>query len=471
MSDHGLMLKNDLKRILHSMGLLSAVRRIFNLPIDPQEGALYQRFLRYKRQNGRALRIQLEGGNAGSPKTCLVFGKDYPVMEPELGLIKALETANYVPVVLMHRESSLTLECYRLAVKRFLFWEELLEEPDLNAAQTILERYHSMRALAGFNYAGARVGLFAISTTLRDLRIGSLDWNSPDQQKLLVRRLASSIRYTRAALKMIQEIHPDILLFLDGVYTPEAELVDVCVENGVSAVCWHPAHKNNALILKRYSTDNKSADRSSLSKKTWEFLQNMPWSDRQSRQLDRELYSSYATGAWYADAGTQFHKQLLEPAQVTGDIGLDPNKKTAFIFPHIMWDASLSKGEDLFRDYQDWFVQTVRAACLNQQVNWVIKIHPAHVGKAAQDGFQGEPAEVTVLHQEIGQLPSHVFFIPADSPISTYSLFPVMDYCLTVRGTIGMEAARLGIPVITAGTGRYDHRGFTVDFGIRGRVS
>jgi hypothetical protein len=34
---------------------------------------------------------------------------------------------------------------------------------------------------------------------------------------------------------------------------------------------------------------------------------------------------------------------------------------------------------------------------------------------------------------------------------------------LTVRGTAGLEAARLGIPVLTGGTGRYDRKGFTID--------
>jgi hypothetical protein len=39
-----------------------------------------------------------------------------------------------------------------------------------------------------------------------------------------------------------------------------------------------------------------------------------------------------------------------------------------------------------------------------------------------------------------------------------------MDYCLTVRGTIGIEAAAYGINTLTAGTGRYDKLGFTYDF-------
>ena len=38
-----------------------------------------------------------------------------------------------------------------------------------------------------------------------------------------------------------------------------------------------------------------------------------------------------------------------------------------------------------------------------------------------------------------------------------------MDYCLTVRGTVGLEAACRGIPVLTGGTGRYDRKGFTID--------
>jgi hypothetical protein len=269
--------------------------------------------------------------------------------------------------------------------------------------------------------------------------------------------------YARAAQSIVREVRPQLALFIDGVYTPEGELVDVCLANGVNAISWDIAHKSNALMLKRYKSVNREHERASLSQESWQLLRNMPWTDRHREQLQQELYDSYATGNWYSDCGTQFNKRFLDAITVNKELGLDPTKKTAFIFPHILWDASLIWGIDLFRDYEEWLVETVRAACGNDRVNWVIKIHPAHVGKAIQDGFHGEPAEVITLRQHIGELPPHVFFIPADSPISTFSLFPVMDYCVTVRGTIGIEAARLGIPVLTAGTGRYDRKGFTLD--------
>jgi hypothetical protein len=92
-------------------------------------------------------------------------------------------------------------------------------------------------------------------------------------------------------------------------------------------------------------------------------------------------------------------------------------------------------------------------------VQWVIKIHPAHLGKS----FGELPSEEETLRKRIGRLPPHVSLLPARDDISTFSLFPVMDYCLTVRGTVGLEAACRGIPVLTGGTGRYDGKGFTTD--------
>jgi hypothetical protein len=38
-----------------------------------------------------------------------------------------------------------------------------------------------------------------------------------------------------------------------------------------------------------------------------------------------------------------------------------------------------------------------------------------------------------------------------------------VDYVLTVNGTVGMEFPCHGVPAVVAGTGRYNHRGFTID--------
>ena len=72
-----------------------------------------------------------------------------------------------------------------------------------------------------------------------------------------------------------------------------------------------------------------------------------------------------------------------------------------------------------------------------------------------------------LLREKLVALPPHVKLIQHDSDLSTYSLFQIADYAVTVRGTVGIEAALHGIPVVTAGTGRYDRRGFTLDSSSR----
>ena len=50
-----------------------------------------------------------------------------------------------------------------------------------------------------------------------------------------------------------------------------------------------------------------------------------------------------------------------------------------------------------------------------------------------------------------------------DTDISTWSLFDVTDFGVTIRGSIGFELPCFGKPALTAGTGFYSGRGFTVD--------
>ena len=89
--------------------------------------------------------------------------------------------------------------------------------------------------------------------------------------------------------------------------------------------------------------------------------------------------------------------------------------------------------------------------------------HPGNIVKDRRDGVHGEHSELVAIRRSIGELPAHIKLLPADTGISTLSLFSLIDACVTVRGTAGIEAACFGVPVLTAGTGRYDRLGFTRD--------
>ena len=423
---------------------------------------LWREYIAWRRDYGHIVRTSLRPDASALAKTALVMGKGTANgAKIEQFLIKGLELAGYTPIVLTERDLT---KFYRLAgVTQFLYWDDFSDVRDGMDADVVGPRLASLDELLAVECAGARVGRFAVSTALRFLREGSLDLSNPRTRKVVIDHLAEGMMRAAAARRILESARPALALFLGNRYTGHGELMDACVGQGVPVIAWFEAHRGRTLMLKRYGADNIDQHHASLSDHTWRLLRSMDWTADHRRALAQEMSHAYGTGDWYSRGGTQFGTRMIAPSEISRRLALNPSKKTVVVFPHIVWDATLFWGRDLFEGYEHWLIETVRAACANPHVNWVFKIHPANVVKSAWENYSGEPAEVVAIRRHIGHLPPHVKILPASSDISTYSLFDVMDYCVTVRGTVGIEAAARGINALTAGTGRYSGHGFTID--------
>lgn len=176
-----------------------------------------------------------------------------------------------------------------------------------------------------------------------------------------------------------------------------------------------------------------------------------------------EFSESYEKGTWFNRRYLHQDKKIKPRDEVIQQLDLDPKKKTAVVFSHVLWDATFFYGTSLFQDYETWLIETVKAACKNSNLNWLIKLHPDLVWKLKYEKHTGELRDSIAIRSAVGKLPDHVKVIAPDTDLSTLSFFQITDVCVTVRGTIGIEMACHGIPVLTAGTGRYAGLGFTVD--------
>jgi hypothetical protein len=460
--------QHPVRAVLRAAGAgraLLRARYLWRLAADPGfwqiELEMLEDYLRWRWRYGDVLRPRLYP--AGATRRALIVAKGtLNGAQIELPLIKGLELAGFVPVVLTNRSD--LEKHYRLAgVESFVRWDTYYEPSPVEKATALVDSATSLDDLVAIEHGGARVGKFAVSTTFRSLRVGRLDRSRPETRERLIRHIAAGLQRAAGAVRILDGVKPDLALFLGNRYTGHGELMDVCLQRGVDVLTWFDAHRSSSLMLKRYGMTNRDRHHGSIADDTWRQLRAMPWGERERAALRRELDDSYAAGDWYSRGGTQVNKSILPADALRARFGLDPSKKTAVIFPHVVWDATLFWGTDLFANYEDWLVATVQAACRNDRVNWIVKVHPVHVQKRALEGYLEESSEMTVIEKRVGPLPPHVRLIPPDTDINTFSLFPLMDYCLTVRGTVGIEAARLGVRVLTAGTGRYDHRGFTVD--------
>lgn len=454
------------------MGLLAASRRArrFCEALGPSHWSSLQRqrseFELFRDINAHALCAGEPGPATAERRTALLVGTPSRPLETQVWLTKALALAGFAPTVLLDHDRRHRRRYYQLAgARETCLWSEFSDDLDMtDAAGEMIERLGSIDMLIGHEYAGARVGRVAACTAMRELRAGTLDLASSEMRKVVIAHLSAAMSYAVAAQRVVARLEPVLAIVADCDYTPLGSIFDVCLSRGVDVISYDATHRRNALLFKRHAQENRTEHRSSLSEASWKALRAQPWSDAMAQQLQREFQHGYETRDWYGQGGTQFKCRHYGSDELRGELGLDPDKKTAFIFPHISWDAPFAWGAQLFKGYDDWLVETVRAACVNDRVNWVLKFHPANVKKSTISGrHQGEPAESVTLRKHFGSLPPHIFIMPADTRVSTYSVYPIMDYCVTVRGTVGIEAAARGIPVITGGTGRYDHHGFTID--------
>jgi hypothetical protein len=219
----------------------------------------------------------------------------------------------------------------------------------------------------------------------------------------------------------------------------------------------------NDFVLRRFHFGNRQQHPFSLSPDTWNWVRTMPWSEDREAAVMQLFEESYRSGSWFKRKYLHSDKRIEDAATTRAQLKLDPNRKNAVIFSHVLWDATFFYGRGLFDDYETWLIETVRAACRNSSLNWIVKLHPDLVWKLKYEGFTGELRDLVAMRAAVGELPAHVIIVPPDTRISTFPLFSIADYCVTVRGTIGIEMACHGVPVITAGTGRYSGLGFTVD--------
>ena len=375
-------------------------------------------------------------------------------------LITAFRLAGYRPVIVLDSRSLLAQAAYRaIGVDLFVYYEDYLpavaSRPDI-AIETSLEN------LLSFTHEGAAIGRYAISWLMRTTRDGNPDLSGP-RRVAIEETMERACAYAEAVRAIVESHRPAAALLLDHGYSPAGQLFDIVLNGGGSCFSWNTAHRDGRLMLKHYGTDNRNVHPSSLSIKTWGRLKEMHWTDACWDRLRQEIEECYHSGEWYGEVGTQFRKRFPSQEDLKVELGLDPTKKTAVIFPHIFWDATFFWGTDLFENYEQWFIESLKAACANDRLNWIIKVHPSNLVKDRRDGYSGEHSEITAIRESVGTLPPHVHLIDASSDIGTLSLYHILDYCVTVRGTVGIETSAFGKTVVTAGTGRYDRLGFTVD--------
>lgn len=128
-------------------------------------------------------------------------------------------------------------------------------------------------------------------------------------------------------------------------------------------------------------------------------------------------------------------------------LGGQPSRPMVIIYAHVWFDFPHTYAMRNFTDFLDWMRFTMAQIHTIKSVDWVLKPHPL------ESWYGG-----TQLAKLIGELPSHIRLIPADTDSLTSML--AADAIVTVHGTIALEAAAHGLCVIAADRSYYSDWGF-----------
>jgi len=149
-------------------------------------------------------------------------------------------------------------------------------------------------------------------------------------------------------------------------------------------------------------------------------------------------------------------KLYSEKQKFNADFGLPKEQKNIFIMLHAFIDSPHSHFKwMIFKDYYDWFYQTLQFAKKHPQMNWIFKQHPS------AKYYQTNDVDFNLL---FSNAPKNIVYLADDNQLDTRSLIACADLVVTCLGSAGFEIPAMGgVPSITAADNFYTGLGFALE--------
>jgi hypothetical protein len=303
-----------------------------------------------RRQHGDAF-ARLEVA-ADAPPVLLVSLTEFVYQLKLEGLLAAaLKLAGRRPVVLVQSGSWIPRKYFEaFGIHDLVMLDDYLDDhARTQAAEEAALILASATDLKSLTFRGASIGRHVLSTLSRALHEGAVDQSIAEARATLAELLPRTLESTIAAGRLLDDLRPELALFLERNYASEAPVSDLALERGIDVIQFVSGFQDDELVFKRYTAETRRLHPRSLSERSWGVARTMPWGEEQERVLGAELERRYGNVSALSRR-LQGWTHDRPRAEVLESLGLDPEKKTAVVFSHILWDANLFYGEDLFED-------------------------------------------------------------------------------------------------------------------------
>jgi len=289
----------------------------------------------------------------------------------------------------------------------------------------------------------------ALAGTLRFYARGEMA--SPLAASVHKRYLKASYLTALVVQRIIEDRGYDVVVTHHGIYVPQGIVAEVARSCGKRVVTWHMAYRKKSFIF----SHNDTYHHTMMSEPTgvWE---EIPWNESRDKEITDYLKSrAYGTSDWI-----HFHRKVEDDfAEIQKSLGLRPDLPVVGLLTNVVWDAQLHYPANAFPDMLVWLFETIEYFKKRQDLQLVIRVHPAEL----RGTVVAMQRVVDEIRNRFPVVPSNVFVVPPDSPISTYALSSRCNAVLIYGTKTGVELASFGTNIIVAGEAWSRNKGFTID--------
>jgi hypothetical protein len=332
--------------------------------------------------------------------------------------------------------------------------------PAVQAEFDRLETFHDFKE---YEYQGMPLGKMALSTFSRHRATGIMDVADSDSRNSVRHWLERLYQVIHVADTIFARERVSMLYFTEVFMEEYGAFYYAALKRKLNIIRFAGTVRDNAIVVQHLNEESDRTHFSSISPISWAEILKAPDSFAMEAELDQSFLDRYGD-RWALSKRNQPNTRIMPCDEARALLRVPDSKKIAVIYSHILYDTLFFNGEDLFDNYADWLVRSVKAACANPQVQWFVKVHPSNLWRGELEYYHGgKYEEVRLIEEYIGPLPDHVQLVYPDTLLSPYTWMQIADFGITVRGTSGIELGALGKTVITAGSGRYEDIGFSLN--------
>lgn len=271
--------------------------------------------------------------------------------------------------------------------------------------------------------------------------------NTPEMKQRFRNTVVRSMLQVKIAENYIQQEKPELMLTLHGVYAAWEPFYKVFVKKGITSYVY-------AVGMGRLGTMcflRNASITGCYAMALWETLKNRDLTPAEKADYEEFLNDKFLKNKGWINLLTQGLETSNSETQKFSDFITKhkPSGRIYGIFTNVPWDNSLIQGDGIFKDCFEWFDSTVDFFIKNSDYKLIIKVHPAE---------RLDPHSYTFtkyVSEKYGALPDNIILLSSGTPVTAYEMFSQIDAGLVYTGTLGLEMAMLGHPVLVAGQSHY----------------